>query len=134
MLSYLISGPLVYGGLGWLLDRWLGAGQPPPEPARSEVAEVLDRLVVAAQLRYPAVGDLARAVRYRSFEEPVLRQARQAVLAEAERLLDELDAAGDRLTLLFSSPPDRGRGGVRGLPTTFDAPSPNLSPYRGRGT
>ena len=23
MLSYLISGPLVYGGLGWLLDRWL---------------------------------------------------------------------------------------------------------------
>ena len=24
VLSYLISGPLVYGGLGWLLDRWLG--------------------------------------------------------------------------------------------------------------
>jgi ATP synthase protein I len=24
VLSYLISGPLVYGGLGWLLDLWLG--------------------------------------------------------------------------------------------------------------
>ena len=23
-MAYLISGPLVYGGLGWLLDRWLG--------------------------------------------------------------------------------------------------------------
>ena len=24
MLSYIISGPLLYGGIGWLLDRWLG--------------------------------------------------------------------------------------------------------------
>jgi len=23
VLAYLISGPLVYGGLGWLADRWL---------------------------------------------------------------------------------------------------------------
>jgi hypothetical protein len=22
--GYLVSGPLVYGGAGWLLDRWLG--------------------------------------------------------------------------------------------------------------
>jgi hypothetical protein len=22
--SYLLAGPLVYGGIGWLLDRWLG--------------------------------------------------------------------------------------------------------------
>jgi ATP synthase protein I len=22
-MSYLISGPLLYGGLGWLLERWL---------------------------------------------------------------------------------------------------------------
>jgi acetyl/propionyl-CoA carboxylase alpha subunit/acetyl-CoA carboxylase carboxyltransferase component len=75
-----------------LLDRWLTAGQPPTGPARSEVAEVLDRLMVATQLRYPSVGDLARAVRYRYFEEPVVLQARQQVLDEAQRLLDELDA------------------------------------------
>ena len=24
VLAYLFSGPLVYGPLGWLLDRWLG--------------------------------------------------------------------------------------------------------------
>jgi acetyl/propionyl-CoA carboxylase alpha subunit/acetyl-CoA carboxylase carboxyltransferase component len=79
-----------------LLDRWLTAGPPPPGASRSEVAEVLDRLVVATQLRYPSVGDLARAVRYRFFEEPVVRQARQEVLAEAERLLTELDDADAR--------------------------------------
>ncbi|MCU1614161.1 MAG: acetyl-CoA carboxylase, biotin carboxylase subunit, partial [Frankiales bacterium] len=79
-----------------LLDRWLTSGPPPPGASRSEVAEVLDRLVVATQLRYPSVGDLARAVRYRFFEEPVVRQARQDVLGEAERLLNELDDADAR--------------------------------------
>ena len=24
VLAYLISGPLLYGGLGWLIDRWWG--------------------------------------------------------------------------------------------------------------
>jgi len=24
VLAYLITGPLLYGGLGWLVDRWLG--------------------------------------------------------------------------------------------------------------
>jgi acetyl/propionyl-CoA carboxylase alpha subunit/acetyl-CoA carboxylase carboxyltransferase component len=79
-----------------LLDRWLTAGPPPPGASRSEVAEVLDRLVGATQLRYPSVGDLARAVRYRYFEEPVVLQARQEVLDEAERLLSELDDADAR--------------------------------------
>jgi ATP synthase protein I len=26
VLSYVITGPLLYGGIGWLLDRWLGTG------------------------------------------------------------------------------------------------------------
>ncbi|MGY1823117.1 ATP-binding protein [Geodermatophilus sp. SYSU D00079] len=78
-----------------LLDRWLTA-ELPADPVRSQVGEVLDRLVVATQLRYPSVGDLARAVRYRHFEEPVVRQARQQVLEEARRLLTELDEAGER--------------------------------------
>ena len=26
VLSYLITGPLLYGGLGWLLDTWLDTG------------------------------------------------------------------------------------------------------------
>ncbi|MGK5114063.1 MULTISPECIES: carboxyl transferase domain-containing protein [unclassified Geodermatophilus] len=93
-----------------LLDRWLTAQAMPPDPLRSEVGEVLDRLVVATQLRYPAVGDLARAVRFRHFEEPVVRQARQEVLDEADRLLADVEAAGapgqgmDRIEALVASP------------------------------
>ena len=79
-----------------LLDHWLTASRLPEGPMRTEVGEVLDRLIVATQLRYPAVGDLARAVRFRHFEEPVLRAARQEVLTEAERLLGELEEAGAR--------------------------------------
>ncbi|WP_369253139.1 ATP-binding protein [Geodermatophilus amargosae] len=79
-----------------LLDRWLTADLPAGGPLRGAVAEVLDRLVLATQLRYPAVGDLARAVRFRHFEEPVVRAARQEVVDRAARLLDELDAAGAR--------------------------------------
>lgn len=26
VLAYLITGPAVYGGLGWALDHWLGTG------------------------------------------------------------------------------------------------------------
>ncbi|MCW2537606.1 MAG: acetyl-CoA carboxylase, biotin carboxylase subunit [Modestobacter sp.] len=79
-----------------LLDRWLRAGRLPAGPSRSEVGEVLDRLVTATQLRYPSVGDLARAVRFRFFEEPVVLQARKEVLDEAERLLGELADPGAR--------------------------------------
>jgi len=25
-MAYLISGPVVFGGIGWALDRWLGTG------------------------------------------------------------------------------------------------------------
>ncbi|HEV7187904.1 MAG TPA: carboxyl transferase domain-containing protein, partial [Blastococcus sp.] len=76
-----------------LLERWLQA-QPPVAPARADVADVLDRLVVATQLRYPAVGDLARAVRYRYFEEPVVRENREVILGQAAGLLAELEESG----------------------------------------
>jgi acetyl/propionyl-CoA carboxylase alpha subunit/acetyl-CoA carboxylase carboxyltransferase component len=79
-----------------LLDRWLTAEAPMSGPARAEVGDVLDRLVVATQLRYPAVGDLARAVRFRYFEEPVVRANRQVVLDQAARLLAELEDLGER--------------------------------------
>jgi acetyl/propionyl-CoA carboxylase alpha subunit/acetyl-CoA carboxylase carboxyltransferase component len=93
-----------------LLDRWLTTEALPPDPLRSQVGEVLDRLVGATQLRYPAVGDLARAVRFRHFEEPVVRQARQEVQEEANRLLADLEGAGgagggmDRIEALVASP------------------------------
>ncbi len=93
-----------------LLDRWLVAGELPPGSSRTEIGEVLDRMVVATQLRYPAVGDLARAVRFRYFDQPLVLQARQEVYEEAERLLAELakrpDAGNDaeRIASLVASP------------------------------
>jgi acetyl/propionyl-CoA carboxylase alpha subunit/acetyl-CoA carboxylase carboxyltransferase component len=75
-----------------LLDGWLTAPAP-SGPARAEVGDVLDRLVVATQLRYPAVGDLARAVRFRYFEEPAVQANREFVLENAARLLAELEDA-----------------------------------------
>ena len=53
--------------------------------AARQVGEVLDRLVVATQLRYPVVGDLARTVRFRYFEEPLIQAAREEVYARASR-------------------------------------------------
>jgi acetyl-CoA carboxylase carboxyltransferase component/biotin carboxyl carrier protein len=79
-----------------LLDRWLTTERLPEGPSRTEVGEVLDRLVLATQLRHPSLGDLVRAVRFRHFEEPVVRAARQEVLDRAERLLEQLDEAGAR--------------------------------------
>jgi len=98
-----------------LLEHWRGAVHPPAGPSRAEVGDVLDRLVVDTQVRFPAVGDLARAVRYRYFEEPVVQEARQAVLEEADRLLAELDEAGAR-----------GGGGevVRRIETLVASPEP----------
>ncbi len=93
-----------------LLERWLAAGALPSGPTRADVGEVLDRLVVATQLRYPAVGDLARAVRYQYFDEPLVRHARAEVQAEAEQLLVQLteqpDApdAAERVAALVASP------------------------------
>ena len=93
-----------------LLDRWLTAGELPIGPLRDELAEVLDRLIVATQLRYPSVGDVARAVRFRYFEKPLVQQARQEVVDQAERLLAELtDSAGgpqdmERVQALVLSP------------------------------
>ena len=115
-----------------LLDRWL-TSVPAPTATRAEVADVLDRLVVATQLRYPAVGDLARAVRYRYFEEPVVLSARQAVLEEAGRLLAELDEAGpttdsgadiSRIEALVASPEPL----IRLLAQRFERPTSTPDP------
>ncbi len=93
-----------------LLERWLHAGDLAAGPSRSEVGEVLDRIVVATQLRYPAVGDLARAVRFRRFDQLLVQQSRQEMYEEAERLLaalsDRPQAADDaeRIASLVASP------------------------------
>ena len=118
-----------------LLDRWLTAGALPAGRARAEVAEVLDRLITATQLRYPSVGDVARAVRFRYFEQPVVLEARQQVFEEAERLLAELTdaptstgstASAERIEALVASPEPLIRLLAKRFGGTSTAPEPIL--------
>ena len=80
-----------------LLQRWIV--EPPPSDGLAwSVREVLDRLVRATQLRFPVVGDLARSVRFRWFDHPLVDRDRSSVLAgvrgEVAALAD--DDAPDR--------------------------------------
>ncbi|MBT1191780.1 ATP-binding protein [Rhodococcoides kroppenstedtii] len=61
-----------------LLDRWIADPSVAPDATR-DVAEVLDRLVVATQVRYPVIGDVARNLRFQLFDEPQIRKAREQV-------------------------------------------------------
>ena len=72
-----------------ILQRWLV--EPAPGAAVDEAAarELLDRLVSATQLRFPIVGDLARSVRFRWFDQPLVDADRASVLGSVG---DELDA------------------------------------------
>jgi hypothetical protein len=56
---------------------------------------VLDRLIRATQVRHPVVGDLARRVRYRCFDQPRLERARDATLSEVREHLAALSADPD---------------------------------------
>jgi acetyl/propionyl-CoA carboxylase alpha subunit/acetyl-CoA carboxylase carboxyltransferase component len=92
-----------------LLQQWMS--EPPPVGDLADQArEVLDRLVLATQARYPMVGDLARSARFRWFDQPVVDADRQAVLAgvgaELVYLSEHPDAADfrNRLDALAAIP------------------------------
>jgi len=93
-----------------LLDQRLQHAEALPEPVRDEFRETLDRLIVATQLRYPAVGELARSVRFRVFDQPLIEQARDQVFATVREQLGHLvtdpDAPdyADRIEELVASP------------------------------
>jgi len=93
-----------------LLDRRLQHAEALPGPLADELHETLDRLIVAAQLRQPVVGELARSVRFRVFDQPVIEEARERVVAAAREQLDYLAAHpdapdyGDRIEALVGSP------------------------------
>ncbi|HOT56640.1 MAG TPA: carboxyl transferase domain-containing protein [Ornithinibacter sp.] len=77
-----------------ILQRWLG--EPAPEPPADVAArELLDRLVSATQLRFPIVGDLARSVRFRWFDQPLVDADRASVLGSVGDELAEIDALPD---------------------------------------
>jgi acetyl/propionyl-CoA carboxylase alpha subunit/acetyl-CoA carboxylase carboxyltransferase component len=74
-----------------LLERYLVEGEAPTGPAGDEMRRVLDRLIVATQLRYPTVGDLARSIRFRFFDRPLIDAARDLVYAGVHEELRYLD-------------------------------------------
>ena len=66
-----------------LLESWQARAAVLVVEAPERLAEVLERLIRATQLRYPVVGELARSVRFQAFEAPVLARAR----AEADAVM-----------------------------------------------
>ena len=58
--------------------------------ATPEFADVLDLLIVATQVRYPVIGDLARNLRYRLFDEPEILRARERANDEVRGILQYL--------------------------------------------
>ncbi|WP_187361522.1 carboxyl transferase domain-containing protein [Phytoactinopolyspora mesophila] len=81
-----------------LLQQWL-TEPPPGGELRETVGQALERLVVATQLRFPVIGDLARSLVFRWFAQPLLRRTRAEVYTRVRhhlRYLDQHPDAADR--------------------------------------
>ncbi|NKQ58305.1 ATP-grasp domain-containing protein [Amycolatopsis sp. K13G38] len=77
-----------------LLRRWLE--EPPPAGELREVAgHALEHLILATQLRFPVVSDLARSVVFRWFAQPLLRRTRAEVYTRVRAHLRHLDQHPD---------------------------------------
>ncbi|WP_425502275.1 carboxyl transferase domain-containing protein [Phytoactinopolyspora limicola] len=83
-----------------LLQQWLTEA-PPDGEMQQTVGQTLERLVVATQLRFPVIGDLARILVFRWFAQPLLRRTRAEVYTGVRRHLSYLDRHPDA--------PDRGQ-------------------------
>ncbi|MDX2970610.1 ATP-binding protein [Kribbella solani] len=77
-----------------VLQRWI-AEPLPAAPLDESVHELLDRLVLATQLRFPVVGDLARSVRFRWFDQPQVDAERASIIAGVSDEVAELAARPD---------------------------------------
>ncbi|HEY7215516.1 MAG TPA: carboxyl transferase domain-containing protein [Thermoanaerobaculia bacterium] len=73
-----------------VLEGWLDGDEAAGGPAA--LRELLDRLIAETQGSEPAVHDLAREVRYRRFDRPVLLAVRERIYAAAEEDLERLAA------------------------------------------
>jgi acetyl/propionyl-CoA carboxylase alpha subunit/acetyl-CoA carboxylase carboxyltransferase component len=54
--------------------------------------ELLSRMIVETQDRYPAIHDLARELQYHYFERPIQERVEQETLAKVDRILSDLVA------------------------------------------
>ncbi|HWB38116.1 MAG TPA: biotin/lipoyl-containing protein, partial [Rugosimonospora sp.] len=76
------------------LQQWL-TEPVPGNGLRELVGQALEHLVEATQLRFPAVGDLARSVVFRWAAQPMLRRKRAEVYASVRTHLRYLDRHPD---------------------------------------
>ncbi|NED97723.1 ATP-grasp domain-containing protein [Phytoactinopolyspora alkaliphila] len=77
-----------------LLQQWLTEA-PPGGELRQTVGQALEHLVVATQLRFPVIGDLARSLVFRWFAQPLLRRTRAEVYTGVRQHLRHLDQHPD---------------------------------------
>ena len=89
--------PVLLDVLQWRLANAAGVAALPPA-AREEYLRTLEHLITATQVRHPVVGDLARRVRYRTFDEPLMDRARARGQQEVGAQLDRIAAAPDAAT------------------------------------
>ena len=108
-----------------VLGRWIDEPPPTGELA-GQARQLLERLGRATQLRFPVVGDLARSVRFRWFDQPAVDAERADVLAGVR---DELDRAGGERRPAGPGRAGRGAGRDPGA----DRPVPGRA-ARGRRT
>lgn len=80
----------------FMLERHLAHLNGSVQTGDQDLLALLDRLIISSQGRYPAVADLAREVRYKRFDKPMLEAAREAAYNQAESDLDRLAAGATR--------------------------------------
>jgi acetyl/propionyl-CoA carboxylase alpha subunit/acetyl-CoA carboxylase carboxyltransferase component len=77
------------------------AAEPVPDELANDLRSTLDQFVDATQVRHASVGDQARTVRFRLFDEPGFERARVEVMASMRGHLDDIGAdRGDHQHLL----------------------------------
>jgi acetyl/propionyl-CoA carboxylase alpha subunit/acetyl-CoA carboxylase carboxyltransferase component len=97
--------PVVSDLLQWRLRRPESLGA--DGDALDRYRRVVDQLVSVTQLRYPTVGDLARQVRYRCFDAPLIAaertKAQQQVRTELDRLSPDPQARAQQIDIIVAS-------------------------------
>jgi acetyl/propionyl-CoA carboxylase alpha subunit/acetyl-CoA carboxylase carboxyltransferase component len=73
-----------------ILDRRLAHREELLATAGEDLLGILDRLVTASEGRYPGLMDLARDVRFRFFEQPLLVRAQAELYADMDRHIEAL--------------------------------------------
>jgi acetyl-CoA carboxylase carboxyltransferase component len=98
-----------------------------PEPqGDEELREILERLILETQVREPAIYDLARELRFRSFDQPLLQAARERILTASEADLAVLaaDPGPDERAARIRSLVDRPQSLHERLSPRFSGASP----------